>query len=186
MIDNRLTIISITGLFTVVALIYALFTAPVYQADALIQVEQKQGNSLLSSLSAMIPTGSPESAPEMQLLQSRMILSKTIDDLSLRNQVQQKYFPVFGRGWARLSGQTPGTIAISWMSIPSSLDQDRTLTLTVGEKGHYLLEGEGFSAEGKTGQLLDKDGISLKVSDIQAPPGTQFLLRQQTELEALD
>ncbi|MGU3415515.1 tyrosine-protein kinase [Enterobacteriaceae bacterium C34A] len=186
LIDNRLTIISITGLFTVVALIYALFTAPVYQADALIQVEQKQGNSLLSSLSAMIPTGSPESAPEMQLLQSRMILSKTIDDLSLRNQVQQKYFPVFGRGWARLSGQTPGTIAISWMSIPSSLDQDRTLTLTVGEKGHYLLEGEGFSAEGKTGQLLDKDGISLKVSDIQAPPGTQFLLRQQTELEALD
>ncbi len=41
-IDHRKLIISVTSLFTVIALVYALFATPIYQADALIQVEQKQ------------------------------------------------------------------------------------------------------------------------------------------------
>ncbi len=45
LIDHRKLIIAITSLFTLVALIYALFATPVYQADALIQVEQRQGHS---------------------------------------------------------------------------------------------------------------------------------------------
>ncbi|MFP2468917.1 tyrosine-protein kinase [Pseudescherichia vulneris] len=186
LIDHRLVIISVTALFTLTALVYALFSTPVYRADALIQVEQKQGNSILSSLSQLMPTGSPESASEIQLLQSRMILGKTISDLNLRNIVQQQYFPLFGRGWARLTGETPGQLVISWMNIPPRKGQAQTLLLTVGEKGHYLLEGEGFQLKGEVGQLLDKDGVALKVSDIQAKPGTAFLLRQQPEPEILN
>jgi tyrosine-protein kinase Etk/Wzc len=185
LIDHRLIIASVTALFTVIALVYALFSTPVYQADAMIQVEQKQGNSILSSLSQMMPTGSPESASEMQLLQSRMILGKTITDLSLRNIVQQQYFPFFGRGWARLTGEEPGQLAISWMNIPPLKGKAQRLKLTVGENGRYQLEGEGFQEQSQIGQLLDKNGISLKVSDIQATPGTTFLLSQQSEPEAI-
>lgn len=186
LIDHVKPIVGITTLFTAVAVMYALFSTPVYQADAMIQVEQKQGNALLSSLSQMMPNASPEAAPEMQLLQSRMILGKTIDDLSLRNVVQQKYFPVFGRGWARLSGERPGELAISWMNIPRLYGQPQTLTLTVEEEGRYRLEGENVSANGTLGQLLDVNGISLKISDIQARPGTQFTLSQQSELDAIN
>lgn len=186
LIDHVKPIVGITTLFTAVAVMYALFSTPVYQADAMIQVEQKQGNALLSSLSQMMPNASPEAAPEMQLLQSRMILGKTIDDLSLRNVVQQKYVPVFGRGWARLTGERPGELAISWMNIPRLYGQPQTLTLTVGEEGRYHLEGENVSADGALGQLLDVNGISLKISDIQARPGTQFTLSQQSELDAIN
>ncbi|HDZ1465146.1 TPA: tyrosine-protein kinase, partial [Klebsiella pneumoniae] len=49
-IDHRKLIISVTSLFTLIALIYALFSTPIYQADALIQVEQKQANAILSNL----------------------------------------------------------------------------------------------------------------------------------------
>lgn len=101
LLDHRKFILILTALFTLVALLYALFATPVYQADALIQVEQKQGNALLSNLSEFIPDSSPESAPELQLLQSRMILGKTIDDLNLRTQVSENYFPLSdaaGRG----------------------------------------------------------------------------------------
>ncbi len=56
----------------------------------------------------MIPNSSPESAPEIQLLQSRMILGKTIAELNLRDIVEQKYFPIVGRGWARLTKEKPG------------------------------------------------------------------------------
>ena len=52
LLDHRKFILILTALFTLVAQLYALFATPVYQADALIQVEQKQGNALLSNLSA--------------------------------------------------------------------------------------------------------------------------------------
>jgi tyrosine-protein kinase Etk/Wzc len=55
LIDHRKLIISVTSLFTLVALIYAIFATPIYQADALIQVEQKQANAILSNLSQMLP-----------------------------------------------------------------------------------------------------------------------------------
>lgn len=185
LIDHKKLIFFVTAFFTIIAVIYALFSTPVYQADALIQVEQKQGNAILSSLSQMIPDSSPESAPEIQLLQSRMILGKTIDDLSLRNVVEQDYFPVFGRGWARLTGQKPGVIALSWLAVPKEMAQQE-FTLTVGEKGHFQVEGDDFTVEGQTGQLIDKNGFSLKIADIDAEPGTRFTLRQLTDLEAIN
>ncbi|KNC09911.1 hypothetical protein AC791_14955 [Klebsiella sp. RIT-PI-d] len=185
LIDHKKLIFFVTLFFTVIAVIYALFSTPVYQADALIQVEQKQGNAILSSLSQMIPDSSPESAPEIQLLQSRMILGKTIDDLSLRNVVEQDYFPVFGRGWARLTGKKPGEIALTWLAVPKEMTQQE-FTLTVGENGHFQVEGDDFTVAGQTGQLLDKNGFSLKIADIDAEPGTRFTLRQLTDLEAIN
>mgnify|MGYP002196952929 FL=1 len=112
-IDHRKLIISVTSLFTLIALIYALFSTPIYQADALIQVEQKQANAILSNLSQMLPDSQPQSAPEIALIQSRMIIGKTVDDLNLQAQVKQKYFPVFGRGFSRLIGNKPGHLTIS-------------------------------------------------------------------------
>lgn len=56
-IDHRKLILSVTIFFTVIALLYAMFSTPIYQADALVQVEQKQGNALLDSLNQVLPTG---------------------------------------------------------------------------------------------------------------------------------
>lgn len=81
LVDHRKLIIAVTSLFTLCALIYALFATPIYQADALIQVEQKQANAILSNLSQMLPDSQPQSEPEIALLKSRMILGKTVDDL---------------------------------------------------------------------------------------------------------
>lgn len=67
--DNRYLIIAITALFTVSAILYVLFATPVYQANALIQIEQKQGNTLLNNLSQILPDNQPQSAPEIALLQ---------------------------------------------------------------------------------------------------------------------
>ncbi|HBQ5954203.1 TPA: tyrosine-protein kinase, partial [Klebsiella pneumoniae subsp. pneumoniae] len=100
-IDHRKLILSVTIFFTVIALLYAMFSTPIYQADALVQVEQKQGNALLDSLNQVLPTGTQQSAPEIALLQSRMVLGKTVDDLNLEIAIEKDYFPVFGRGWAR-------------------------------------------------------------------------------------
>ncbi|HGO5396810.1 TPA: Wzz/FepE/Etk N-terminal domain-containing protein, partial [Klebsiella michiganensis] len=105
LIDHRKLIVAITTGFTVLALLYALLATPVYQANALIQVEQKQGNAILNSLSQMLPDSQPQSAPEIALLQSRMILGKTVDDLNLQARVEQNFFPIVGRGLSRIIGE---------------------------------------------------------------------------------
>ncbi|MBM3059578.1 protein-tyrosine kinase, partial [Escherichia coli] len=48
------------------------------------------------------------------------------------------------------------------------------------------LEGEEFTVNGMVGQRLEKDGVALTIADIKAKPGTQFVLSQRTELEAIN
>lgn len=185
LLDHRKFILILTALFTLAALLYALFATPVYQADALIQVEQKQGNALLSNLSEFIPDSSPESAPELQLLQSRMILGKTIDDLNLRTQVSEDYFPLSDAAGRGSPDNSPHRRCQYAQSSPVA-GRAQKLTLTVGEKGHYQLEGDNVTLQGVVGQPLSAANIAITIADIRAKPGTQFTITQQSELEAID
>lgn len=185
LIDHRKLIISITALFTLIALIYALFATPVYQADSLIQVEQKQGNAILSNLSQMIPGSQPSSAPEITLLQSRMILGKTVTDLNLQAKATQDYFPVFGRGWARLIGEKPGTISITRLYLPVSGDDAPEIKLTVEDKNNYSIDYNGEVFKGRVGELLNEKGISLNVENIDATPKTTFTIVYISKLKAI-
>lgn len=184
-IDNRKLIISIVSLFTLIAIVYALFATPVYQADALVQVEEKQANAILSNLSQMLPDSQPQSAPEIALLQSRMILGKTVDDLNLQAEVRQKYFPVFGSGWARLVGDKPGEIYVSRLYISMPNEDIPELTLKVIDNNNYTISGDGFELSGKTGVLLDSKGLSIKIAKIDAKPGTEFIITYLTRLQAI-
>ncbi|MCC4719123.1 Wzz/FepE/Etk N-terminal domain-containing protein, partial [Escherichia coli] len=156
-IDHRKLIVSVTSLFTLLALLYAIFATPIYQADALIQVEQKQANAILSNLSQMLPNSQPRSAPEITLLGSRMILGKTVDDLNLQIRAKQDYFPVFGRGLARLLGEKPNNISISRLYIKNSEgDEVPEIKLTVLDERNYKLDVGDLVLKGKTGSLLEK------------------------------
>ncbi len=188
LIDHRKLIISITSVFTLFAILYALLATPIYETDALIQIEQKQGNAILSSLSQVLPDGQPQSAPETALLQSRMILGKTIDDLNLQIQIKQKYFPVIGRGLARLMGEKPGNIDITRLYLPGSDISNNTpsIILTVKDKENYSINSDGIQLNGVVGTLLNEKGISLLVNEIDAKPGDQFVITQLPRLKAID
>lgn len=184
-IDHRKLIISIVSLFTLLALVYALFATPVYQADALVQVEQKQGNAILSNLSQMLPDSQPQSAPEIALLRSRMILGKTVDDLNLQAIATQDYFPLFGRGFARLSGEKPATISISRLYVAKKDDEIPTLKLKIVDKSNYIISTDDTELHGKVGQLLDEKGISIKVDSFNAEPGVVFDVEYVSKLQAI-
>ncbi|HDT6086151.1 polysaccharide biosynthesis tyrosine autokinase [Raoultella ornithinolytica] len=185
LIDHRKLIVSVTSLFTLIALIYALFATPIYQADALIQVEQKQGNAILSNLSQMLPDSQPSSAPEITLLQSRMILGKTVSDLNLQAVASQIYFPVFGKGWARLMGENPGRIAISRLYIPDDGSDSPELELVVKDKFHYVINYNDKRQEGKVGELLDGKNFSLKIDAIDSEPGARFAISYVSKLKTI-
>ena len=106
LLDNRWLIIGVTAVFTILGILYATFATPIYKADALIQVEQSSGNSLLKDISSVLPDAKPESAAEIELIKSRMVVGKTVNDLSLDIIAQQKYFPVFGLSLIHISEPT--------------------------------------------------------------------------------
>ncbi|ESM62828.1 protein-tyrosine kinase [Klebsiella quasipneumoniae subsp. similipneumoniae] len=186
LIDHRKLIISVTAFFTLIALVYSLFSTPIYQADSLIQVEQKQANAILSNLSQMLPDSQPQSAPEITLLQSRMILGKTVDDLNLQAKIKQNYFPIFGRGFSRLSGDKPGIINVSRLYLPKTDDDIPELTLTVIDSNKFTIQTDSFEAEVKVGELFEKNNISIKVDEIQAKPGTSFTVEYLSKLKAIN
>lgn len=98
-LEARWWVIGITGLFAVLAAVYALFATPVYKADALVQIEQNAGNTLVNDISSALSNKPPASAAEIQLIQSRMVLGKTVDDLNLDISVTKNTFWLFGAGW---------------------------------------------------------------------------------------
>lgn len=187
LIDHRKLIISVTALFTLLALVYALFATPIYQADAMVQVEEKQANAILSNLSQMLPDSQPQSAPEIALLQSRMVLGKTVDDLNLQVIINNDFFPVIGAGWARLIGEKPGSISVSRFFVTDKgNDEPITAQLTVLDQTHYSLSVEGFDElKGTVGQLIEKDGVTIKVDSINAPTGSRFNISLISRLKAI-
>lgn len=185
LIDHRKLIISITALFTLAAILYAVLSTPVYQANALIQVEQKQGNAILNSLSQVLPDAQPQSAPEIALLQSRMILGKTVDDLNLQIQAREKHLPLIGRGLARLSKDKEGEISISSLYLPPDGSDVPEIELDVKDNNHYTINTGSDSFTGTVGELFEKNKIKIKVDKIDAEPGTTFRVRYLTKLKAI-
>ncbi|HBT3294500.1 TPA: polysaccharide biosynthesis tyrosine autokinase [Klebsiella aerogenes] len=191
-IDNRKLVISSILLFTTLAILYVLFATPVYKTDALVQIEQKQGNAILNSLSQVLPDGQLQSAPEISLIQSRMILGKTVDDLNLQAIVSQNYFPFIGKGWARLTGEEPENISISkiWMPVKifdkKDSDDLNKFKVTIIDAKKYSISGEGIGEQvGTLGELIEQNNLNLIIDKIDAKPGTTFTVKYVTKLEAI-
>ncbi|ATA24711.1 tyrosine-protein kinase [Brenneria goodwinii] len=185
LLDNRWLIIGVTAVFAIIGILYATLATPVYKADALIQVEQNSGNKLLSDISSILPDAKPQSAAEIELIKSRMVIGKTIRDLSLDTVVEQKYFPMFGKGFARLMKEEPGKIAVSRLDVPDSW-QDEKIELTILSPTTYQVKaGDIVNFTGAVGQLESHNGLTILVSDIAASEDTTFLLKKLNELTAI-
>ncbi|WP_447907949.1 tyrosine-protein kinase Wzc [Serratia fonticola] len=186
-IDNRWLIIGTTAIFLTLGILYSLFATPIYRADAMVLVEQNVGNSLLNNINQMLPNSQPESAPEIELLKSRMILRKTVEELNLQTVITEKYFPIFGKGYARLTQQKPGEIVVTKYNVPTSWGDETDIVLEVGDSPNFTLSKNGdIFAQGQVGKLIEnRDGFSILVSDINAKPGTKFEIIKISELKAI-
>ncbi|CAI0770285.1 Tyrosine-protein kinase wzc [Serratia liquefaciens] len=187
LVDNRWLIIGVTALFLTLGILYCLFATPIYRADAMVQVEQNAGNSLLNNISQILPNNQPESAPEIELLRSRMILSKTVEDLNLRIVIAQEYFPVFGKGYSRLVKDKPGEISITKLEIPNDWIDDPSIVVTSNGDGTFRIKKDGAEiASGKSGELIKKGQLVILVNEIQAKKGTSFKVSKISELAAIN
>ncbi|WP_455816311.1 tyrosine-protein kinase Wzc [Pseudomonas cerasi] len=184
-IDHRWIIVAVTALFMLMGTLYSLFATPIYSSDAMVQVEQKNANTVLNDLSQMMPNAQPASATEVQIVTSRMVLGKTVTDLGLDVLVQEDFFPVIGRGLSRMMGNKPQQIAISRMKVPAIWDS-RQLTVEVDGPDSYTVSKDGDELfKGKVGQFEQHGDVTMLVSDIKADEGTSFTVTKLSDLQAI-
>ena len=200
--DHKGMIASIVGLFTVLGLVYAVLAQPIYQANAMIQIEPKKVGLDATPQVSSKPTSVSEAVTEIELIKSRTVLGKVVSDLKLDMVERPRYFPVFGQWMSRQFKATPeaplaaplfGLGAFAWggekldiysLDVPDALLGKR-LVLTAGADNTYTLVDSATSTqllEGKVGVMSTGNGVSLQVAALQARPGTEFRLAKNREL----
>ena len=184
LIDHRWIIVAVTAFFMLAGTLYTLFATPIYSADALVQVEQKNASTVLNEIDSILPP-TPASDTEIEILESRMVIGKTVDDLGLDTVVEQNYFPVIGKGLSRLMGNKPASIAISRLEIPRTIDK-RNVELEVTGPQSYTVSKDGDELfKGKVGQLESHGDVTMLVSEIHADEGTSFTVTKLNDLQAI-
>ena len=187
LLDARWSIIAVTFIFAVFGVAYALLATPVYKADALIQVEQKSSgmSALVGDMGDMFSSES-SSTTEVEIIKSRMILSKTVEKLNLTTLASPKYLPVIGKGFARMSGQQ-NDISISRFEVPSYASPSFSLIIDDANQGAYSLydADERKVLSGVVGELAQNNDYRLFVQALVGNNADEFSVVKQSSFDAI-
>ncbi|AHX13146.1 tyrosine protein kinase [Dyella jiangningensis] len=204
--DHKWTILGITCFFVLLAIAYALVATPVYQATAMVQVEQQVQNlPQLSALSQTLAGASPEATTETNLITSRMVIGAAVDKLNLTVETSPRRFPVIGSFYAhRFAKNNPGKVAspllgmsdYDWggsklevfrLEVPDDL-LDKPLRFIAGEGGLYVLQDDdgNILVIGRVGQEAKAHGVTIDVKSLAANPGTRFRVFKRRELTVIN
>ncbi|HET8897284.1 MAG TPA: polysaccharide biosynthesis tyrosine autokinase [Rhodanobacteraceae bacterium] len=205
LIDHKWLILIVTGVFFVVSVAYALLATPIYQANAIVQVEQKVPSLPgLSDLTQTLGASSSEATTEIALITSRTVIGGAADNLHLAISVTPHRFPLFGNFLARrYSPDKPGAVAppkfgmnsydwggaaldIFQLDVPARL-QGKTLTLVAGNSGAFSLRDDDGNVllNGQVGQPASGHGVTIQVKALAANPGTCFDVVRQRDLAVI-
>jgi tyrosine-protein kinase Etk/Wzc len=216
LIDSKWFIALITGVVLAIGTAVAFIYRPVYQADAMLQVEAQSQTIRTLEQGGTIQKGEVPVMAEVELVHSRMVMGEAIRNLGLDIIARPKYFPIIGEAIARrfekrnkdnnvsnaLFGQTQyawggESIRVDTFTIPSDW-LDKQFILIAGKQGYFrlmyedelILEGEVgklASKQLKDKQLKDKQrSVTLFVPLLKARPGTQFTVMRLSESNAIN
>ncbi|MGR5485709.1 polysaccharide biosynthesis tyrosine autokinase [Vibrio alfacsensis] len=192
LIDAKWPVITTTFVFSCFGIAIALLSTPIYKADALIQVEQKSSgmSSLLSEGLGDVFAQESSATTEIELIKSRMVLGKTVDELGLTTIAQPKYLPLIGKGLARLTGEQ-AFINVGRLEVAEHwhyLD-DKTLTLVQTDDTNQAFELHDAKGNvvltGQVGTLAEGNGYRLFVNELQGKLGQEYHLGKVSRIDAI-
>jgi tyrosine-protein kinase Etk/Wzc len=175
-------------------------TNPTFQADALLQLEERTGSlALPSSLSEMVDND-PRSVTEIEILRSRMVLGQAVADQNLDWRVTPELAPAIGTMLSRyrfafLDGLIPDrfirpgeSIALEHLVVPPNwLNRDIELVVLNGQDFRLGLP-DGRQVAGAVGErvTIEDAGFSITIQALAAPTGRHFTIQQLDEIRAID
>ena len=199
LIEAKWLISIIAGVFLVVGVFYALVATPIYQADAVLQIEEKSGGMPgLGDLSDMLSTDAL-AATEIEIIKSRNIIGKAVDKLNLTINAQPDYLPIIGAAIARrysgaevssgMGGYAWGgeRIQLQRLVLPSYLIKDGVVLVTGKDQQYTLTDIDGeVLLTGSVGEVASANGVEVFVSELVAREGAEFNLSQGSRIKAIN
>lgn len=206
LIANRWLIAAIASVVVLFGAAYAFLARPIYQADILVQVEDTPGDakSLLGDVSSLFDVKT-QAAAEIEILRSRMVVGKAVENLQLYIDARPRHFPLVG-GWIarRAKGLSqPGllgmggyawgaeSIKVTLFDVPEELE-DETFNLIALGNGRFRIEQDSLDQpiEGHIGEAVEAvqtiGRISLLVTELKAKPGIAFKLTRKSKLKTVE
>lgn len=204
LLDRKWLIAVTTALFMVIGLVYVVWAPPIYQAQAMVQVESKvPAIPGISDLASLGGGGGAAATTEVALLTSRSVIGTAVDQLRLDTSVEPYRFPVLGSLFARnfrhqgLDDVAPvrfGASSFAWggekldvqrLEVPSALINVPIFLKVLAEAGSYALLDEGGVEilRGRVGETAKRGDLVIEVAGFRANKGARFRL---TKLRRLD
>ncbi|RZM81173.1 tyrosine-protein kinase [Pseudoalteromonas rubra] len=204
LLDRKLFITGVTVLFMIIGVAVAIFSTPVYQATAMIQVEEKGGSVPgFDELGGMFESTSA-AVTEIELLKSRSIIGEAVDSLKLDIVAEPKLYPIIGgRAFRNFTPMQAGELAepsfgassYAWggekieifkFEVPqNAIGADFTL-VALSNNQFELLTGNGDSIlKGKVGEEVSNGAFSLTLKTLVARPDTEFTLTKRDRLNTI-
>ncbi|QNK00024.1 Wzz/FepE/Etk N-terminal domain-containing protein [Dyella telluris] len=201
LLDHKWLIGIVTGACFVLGVCYAVLATPIYEADALVQVEQKVPDLPgLSAISQTLGASSSEATTEIALLTSRAVIGTAVADLNLQVDVQPYRLPLFG-GWlvSHFVPATEGEVAAprfglsryDWggsvldvfqLKVPASLEEEEMTLLADGGGRYRLLYRGDVMLQGQVGSVASGHGIAMQVRELRANAGARFAVTHHAAL----
>lgn len=204
LLDGKWIIFGATLLLAVIGVSYAILATPIYQANALVQIEEKSGGGLAATgeLSEMLG-GTSRAITEIELLKSRSVIGQAVDNLQLTTVVEPNYFPVIGE-WVARQYKAPETggfesaplgldsfawggeiLSVFQLEVPASY-LGLPLTLTAKEDDSYILSHDGEEIlAGKVGEQATQGPFRVQIATLSARPGTEFTITKRSRISAI-
>ncbi len=184
LLDEKRLIGFVVGLFVLGGILNALFTTPVFKADALLQVEQKSaGMSGLADLTGAFEVES-EATTEIEVLMSRMVISKVVDELHLEVVAEPRYLPLVGRGLARMFGGDDH-IRVARLDVSDELLGENLSLKAAGNGAYQLFLEDELLLNGKVGEIAEGKNIRILVTDMTDRPELEFRVRRDSKINAI-
>lgn len=207
LVDSRWLVAIITLLALTVGGAYAFLAKPVYEANLLVQVEDSSGGtakSFLGEAASLFDVKTPAAA-EIEIMRSRMIVGRAVDNTLLYIDARPRYVPLVGSWLSRrasslsepgllgFGGFVSGTesLHVPQFDVPQALEGSQFWVTALGNE-RYTLSHPNLTEvlQGTVGFALIKGTpagtLSLVVSALHAKAGAEFELIRRSRLSTIE
>lgn len=186
-VQARWWVAGFTALALAIGFFYTQVATPMYQVNALLQVESNKGSmgAIGTEMSGLFEEKT-QASTEIELIRSRMVLGKTAEDLNLDIVTAPIYtVPLLGK---LFSGNEPRLLSVTRLNIPESWNGlDLTLTVTGPETFSMSSPESEDIGSGRVDQPFSSTlaPVGLFVSELNAPVGQRFSLVKLDQISAI-
>ncbi len=188
-----------------VASVHLYQTAPIYRADAVLQIDRPAPPPGLEAISRLF-TADAQPGAEAYQLRSRDIARVVVDRLGLNVTVEPRYFPMFGQAKARrYRGDSLGSppfgalghyigfahyawggekIELGRFTVPDSANGDRFALVREGDTEYSVFDSEGHAVlKGTVGVYAEvpfgNGKFGIEVSQLRINPGVEVYITRR-------